>query len=272
MNCAVPACRLSLLVVLGLLDAACGSIPSTQPPAEQRPVSLPKAESVAITNATLIDVTTGARQAGMTVVSKAGQIMKSAGAFLSHAGPRRWTGTGRFLIPGLWDMHAHHQATGTESLDLYLANGVVGTRDMGSDLEFILGSETVSTAVSCPGPRSSPRAPFSTRLHRIGRSGAGWPTPRRPAGVDFIQVHERTPRDAYFAIAEEAAKLGLPFAGHVPASVTVEEAARSGIESIEHLANFRVFLECWGRSPIDQRGARLCSTHLLPKESGRRRR
>jgi len=57
-------------------------------------------------------------------------------------------------------------------------------------------------------------------------------------------VHDHTPREAYFAIAAEAPRLGLPFAGHVPIEVTVEEAADSGIKSIEHLANFRVFTEC----------------------------
>ena len=63
-------------------------------------------------------------------------------------------------------------------------------------------------------------------------------------GVDFIKVHDGTPREAFFAIADEAPRLGLSFAGHVPAAVTVEEAADAGIKSIEHFANFRVFNDC----------------------------
>ena len=46
---------------------------------------------------------------------------------------------GKFLIPGLWDMHAHVERTRESSLQLYVANGVIGIRDMGSDLNFILG-------------------------------------------------------------------------------------------------------------------------------------
>jgi imidazolonepropionase-like amidohydrolase len=63
-------------------------------------------------------------------------------------------------------------------------------------------------------------------------------------GVDFIKVHDQTPRDAFFAIRDEAKLAGLPFAGHVPMSVSVDEATASGMASIEHLANNRVFLEC----------------------------
>ena len=66
-------------------------------------------------------------------------------------------------------------------------------------------------------------------------------------GVDFIKVHDNTPREVFFAIADEAARLGLSFAGHVPRDVSVEEAIESGIRSIEHLANFRVFRECAAR-------------------------
>jgi hypothetical protein len=50
----------------------------------------------------------------------------------------RIDGKGKFLIPGLCDMHAHHQGTGAGSLDLFVAKGVVGTRDMGGDADFIL--------------------------------------------------------------------------------------------------------------------------------------
>ena len=65
-------------------------------------------------------------------------------------------------------------------------------------------------------------------------------------GVDFIKVHDHTPREAFFAIAAEAPKVGSTFAGHVPMDVTIDEAAGSGMKSIEHLANFRVFGDCSG--------------------------
>jgi hypothetical protein len=55
---------------------------------------------------------------------------------------------------------------------------------------------------------------------------------------------DHTPREAFFAIAQEAPRLGLRFAGHVPIGVKVEETAEAGIRSIEHLSNYDVFVEC----------------------------
>ena len=49
----------------------------------------------------------------------------------------------------------------------------------------------------------------------------------KAAGVDFFKVHDHTPRDVYFAIAQEAPRLGLTFAGHVPQGVTIAEAAEA---------------------------------------------
>jgi len=68
-------------------------------------------------------------------------------------GVRVVDGKGQFLIPGLWDMHTHLQAVGDASLLLYIANGVTGIRDMGSDLDFILPlrEKTISCAVPTSG-------------------------------------------------------------------------------------------------------------------------
>ena len=76
----------------------------------------------------------------------------------------------------------------------------------------------------------------------------------KASGVDFLKVHDERPRDAYFAIAGEAKSHGLAFAGHVPRTVTVAEAAEAGQASIEHLANFRVFIECSGDNPYRPEG------------------
>ena len=65
-------------------------------------------------------------------------------------------------------------------------------------------------------------------------------------GVDLVKVHDRTPPEAYQAIAEEARRLGLPFAGHLPRGITFEAAAAAGQRSIEHLAGLRMFNQCSG--------------------------
>ncbi len=64
-------------------------------------------------------------------------------------------------------------------------------------------------------------------------------------------MHDHTPRDAFFAIADETRKVGLPFAGHVPLAVKVTEAAASGMRSIEHLSNYEVFGECSDKEIYD---------------------
>jgi len=142
MNCTAAARRLSIPAVLALLvsacGAACGNAPAAEVVAEQRTVSARPEDSVAITNVTLVDVVSGSRHTATTVVTKAGEIADIGRAISVPPGAVRVDGTGKFLIPGLWDMHSHNQASGAELLDLFLANGVVGTRDMGSDLEFIL--------------------------------------------------------------------------------------------------------------------------------------
>nr|MBA3271859.1 hypothetical protein [Acidobacteriota bacterium] len=122
--------------VLALLVAGCRS--ESAPDVVREPRTASRLEgSIAITNVTLVDVVSGAPQRATTVVTKAGEIAAIGPSISVPPGAVRVDGTGKFLIPGLWDMHAHQEMTGMESLDLHLANGVVGTRDMGSDAEFI---------------------------------------------------------------------------------------------------------------------------------------
>ena len=247
-----------ITIILCLCLAACENVATTQPIQEESRVGRQRNDAIAITNVTLIDVASGARQTAMTVLTKAGQISNVGRALSVPEGTARVDGTGKFLIPGLWDMHAHHQATGRDSLDLYLANGVVGTRDMGSDVEFILPlrdridrGELLGPEIVAAGPildDAPPDWPFRRRVSNAQDAREAVRDLKRH-GVDFIKVHDHTPRDAYFAIADEARKVGLPFAGHVPIGVTVEEAPDSGIKSIEHLANFRVFRDCSGNEP-----------------------
>jgi hypothetical protein len=241
-----------VISVLGLLAAAGASALFAQGrgPAD-----------IAITNATVIDVVAGSHQTGVTVVTKGGQIAGIGPRLSVPQGAVRVDGTGKYLIPGLWDMHSHNQASGVESLDLHLALGVVGTRDMGSDLAFILPLRDRIRRGETRGPEIVASGPM------LDNAPANWPYRRRVTnaqeardavrdlkkqGVDCIKVHNNTPRDVFFDIAEEAPKLGLTFAGHIPLAVTIDEGASSGIKSIEHLSESRVFRECAGRTqPYD---------------------
>jgi imidazolonepropionase-like amidohydrolase len=234
----VIARAIQLIPVLALVSwAAAGAQPNT----------------LAITGTTVIDVATGGLRQNTTVVIRSNVIAAVGERLQVPAGSTVVDGRGKFLIPGLWDMHAHHEGTGEASLSLFVANGVTGTRDMGSALDFILplrqrvsSGQVLGPAIVAAGPilDDAPAAwPFRLRV-RTAQEARQTVQMLKRRGVDFVKVHDHTPRDAYFAIADEAKRQGLPFAGHVPPAVTIAEAVEAGQKSIEHLANFRVFTEC----------------------------
>ena len=113
---------------------------------------------VALIGVTVIDVETGARRTGVTVLTQGDRIAALGPQIAIPKGASRVSGKGKFLIPGLWDMHSHHQGTGEESLDLFIAKGIVGTRDMGGDADLFCRCESVSGRARCSARRSSPRA------------------------------------------------------------------------------------------------------------------
>ena len=115
---------------------------------------------VAITHVSVIDTTGGSVQADQTVVIKDGRIVavgKSADASVP-AGAEIVDGSAKFLIPGLWDMHAHiaaaNRAGAQEYLNLYLANGITGVREMHAFFpDLIFGLRNDIEAGRLAGPR-----------------------------------------------------------------------------------------------------------------------
>ena len=216
--------------------------------------SSPGAQSrrIVITNVTVIDTVSARALANHTVIVDNDRIVTVAPNGSVPAGAQRIDGRGKFLIPGLWDMHAHHQLTGEESLPVFVAAGVTGTRDMGGDLEAILSlrartasGELLGPTIVAAGPILDNRPAFPFRLTvRNADEGRTAVVTLKQRGVDLIKVHDGTPPDAYFAIADEARRQGLPVAGHLPRGVTLEEAVAAGQRSIEHLAGLRLLNSC----------------------------
>lgn len=214
-----------------------------------------QANGFAITNVNVIDVASGEVLPRRTVTINGDRI-----SAITPAAPARTLtvvdGTGKFLIPGLWDMHAHIQGNAKAWLPLYVANGVTGIRDMGADLDFILGIREATASGRTLGPRIIAAGPilddapadwpFRMRVRNADEGRAAVQLLKR-RGVDLIKVHNYTPRDAFFAIAEEARKQNLPVAGHVPLKVTIQEGVDAGMVSIEHLSeDGRVWKACSG--------------------------
>lgn len=219
--------------ILAILFQLAGSL------AQQPAVS----ESIVITNVTLIDATGAPPQAGMTLTIRDGRIVaigKSAGsaAKVTHA----VDGRGKFVIPGLWDMHVHLSWTTPSALPVLTANGVTSVRDMGGHLTQIDDWRTKVAAGLLTGPRILRAGPtlngqqFNPIQMVVGtpEETRGVVRTLKQVGVDFLKVHRRMPRDSYFALMEEAKKQGLAVAGHIPMTVTPEEASNAGQASLEH--------------------------------------
>lgn len=219
--------------------------------AMQKPTAGQKA--LAITHITIIDVTGGQPQNDMTVIIEGGHIVAvgKSKRLRTRKGVQEVDATGKFLIPGLWDMHTH---IGDDDFDkrtylpLFLANGVTGIRIMwGSPAHHLWRKEIESGTTSGPrmviasrvidGPKSFLSGAVVVRNEAEAREAV---RQAKQEGADFVKVHDEVPRDAYFALADEARRLGLPVEGHVPKSITAAESSVAGQKSIEHLTGLPV--------------------------------
>jgi len=214
--------------------------------------SLEARGSIAITNVTVIDTAGGPAKPNMTVVIEGDRIAAVGATAVTKVskGARVLDGTGKFLIPGLWDMHIHTffgdwVPGGKEvTLPLFIANGITGVRDMGSDLEPILAArrDVASGALLGPrmiisgpmldGPKSQFPAAIAIATPEDGRRAV---VMLKGRGVDFIKIQSYVPREAYFAIADECHRQNIAFEGHVPDAIRASEAADAGQKSFEHL-------------------------------------
>ena len=216
---------------------------------------------VAITHVTLIDTEAGSARRDVTVVISGDRIatVRDAKSIEAPDGAQIIDGRGKFLIPGLWDMHVHMYATPdmnpadgsarTFFAPRFVANGVTGVRSMFDRLTAIEELRTAAVA-----PRIVTAGPMLDGPHPFWPGAIACETPEqgraavrklKREGVDFIKVYSLLSPDAYLAIADESKKAGLPFAGHVPNSMTVTEASDAGQASVEHLLG--VFAACSSR-------------------------
>jgi len=209
------------------------------------------APTLTITNATVIDVSNGALRRGQTIVVDGNHIVRvGLPSTAVAAGGQVVDVKGMYVIPGLWDMHTHAYFGWSRDfgdsyvLPMFIANGVTGIRDMGSDLDSVLQARNLVAAHRLTGPRmvvsgpmlDGPRVTFAASI-AIATQDDGRKAVRllKSKGVDFIKIQSGVPRDAYPAIADEAKKQGLPFDGHVPDAIRASEAIAAGQRTFEHL-------------------------------------
>lgn len=193
----------------------------------------------------------------MTVVITGNRItaLGKTGAVSTPQNARIVDATGKFLIPGLWDMHSHVlpflNSFPNTFFPLFVANGVTSVRDMHSEPEALTrvneetatgrmtGPRIVAASLIVDGPKPLWSSSISVNSADEGRRAV---ISLKRRGATFVKIYSLIPRESFFAIADEAKKQGITFAGHVPISVTAAEASDAGQKSIEHLLG--VFLGC----------------------------
>ncbi len=204
---------------------------------------------VAVTHVTLIDPTSGTAKRDMTIVADGHRITQVAASssVTTPAGARVVDGRGKFVIPGLWDMHVHLTVPGGRGLlGLYVAHGVTGVRDVADDLAELRGWQRSISRGELDGPRIVMSGPYLEGMNvpiphltvrNVDDAVRGVDSLVR-LGVDFIKIHNGLPPDAFFAALRQAKTRGLAVVAHVNVPVTPLQAADSGVRSLEHLYGF----------------------------------
>ncbi len=178
-------------------------------------------------------------------------------------------GSGKYLIPGLWDMHTHlinEPYARKVFYPLFITNGITGVRVMAADCfepcdepnmtiaqhrglqneikqGKLLGPKSILASYYINGSLSGVSTVLQPRTEEHGRELANLLKERE---VDFIKIYDELTPEAYYGISDESNKLKIDFAGHVPLSIKSSEASNSGQKSIEHCCDFNLFIECSG--------------------------
>ena len=218
--------------------------------------SVPRSSALVFLHVTTINPGSSSVADDRAVVIRNGRITEVAGAagYLPPDSAQVVDGTGKFLIPGLWDMHVHSAfgdwfPRGREViLPLFIANGVTGVRDMGGDLPVLLEWRKQIAAGEIPGPRMAVSGPMLDG-YLPGKNRTRFPssipvtTPAeavkavdslKAQGAEFIKVQSVLTRPIYAAAAREAHRQNLPLVGHIPDHIKITEAVTLGQKSIEH--------------------------------------
>ena len=219
-----------------------------------------------IRNVAVIDVETGTVRNGQNVVLRDGRIASVGPIAASQASDSLIVidGTGKYLMPGLWDMHTHSLKLSSQYMHpLFIANGVTGVRDMWGCMSeqdsFIACIDDRKRWNEALKDRSSlsPRYVLQSgfQINDGNEVPDGFPqffkarnvgevhqlvTFYRQAGMDFLKTYSKLSPVAYRALADEARKQGVMLAGHRPVRVSLEDVLAAGQRSIEHP---RVFIE-----------------------------
>ncbi|HUH12942.1 MAG TPA: amidohydrolase family protein, partial [Longimicrobiales bacterium] len=240
-----------------------------------------------VRGATVVDGTGAAPRPNTSVLVEGGLITRVGpdGSFPVPRDARMLDATGRWLTPGLWDMHVHLGNAGASALPLFVGSGVTSVRDMGSDPAWVLGlrrevesGARVGPHIVTPGPMleapaTLERMAAQQTLEPWRRTRVAVPGPEAAAaivdsvaslGIDFIKIRESADLDTYRSVVAAARARGLLVAGHAPFGMDPREGARLGLATFEH-ASYPYPLDTVPRARAEVlRGVREGGTAIVP--------
>ena len=207
---------------------------------------------VLIQHANVIDVNTGEVSGEMSIGIRNDSIVYLGNGNSNFSASQTIDATGKYVIPGLWDMHVHFRGgdeligENRNLLPLFVANGITGVREAGGDMtteifkwraEMENGS-LIGPMIYTSGPKlDGPRATWAGSIPVVTKEDAVIAIDSlEQMNVDFIKLYDsRVTREAYIWILEEAERRGIRTSGHMPFTVMLEEAVTAGLGSVEHL-------------------------------------
>jgi len=209
-------------------------------------------EVIAIVDTTVVPMDRPGELAHHTVVIRDGKVSEVGpkDTIAVPKGARTIDGSGKWLIPGLADMHVH--TFDPRELEMFVAMGVTNIRIMWGSPAAVgirdavaAGDEIVAPTIFTAGPivdGNPPVWPGSDAVDTAEQAVAEV-VAQKATGYDFIKVYNKLSHDAYAAIVSEGAKNGLPVMGHVPASVGLAGALEAHQRTIEHLDGYAMFAQ-----------------------------
>lgn len=232
-----------LLCLLALALTGCASLE----------LQTDKRASLAFTDVNVVDVVRGRIVPHRNVIVDNGRIVWVGSTSAGRPQARQLVdGRGKYLIPGLWDMHVHlfrHNPRGQNDRNwfpLFVANGVTGVRDMFENLDDLpitaqwrrelaagrVGPRIIAAGVLIDG--EPPQWKGSLTVHTTDQARE-LVRAAKSHGADFIKAYDRLRPDLFRALGEQARQSRMGFAGHVPFSMRALEAAAAGLQSLEHM-------------------------------------
>jgi imidazolonepropionase-like amidohydrolase len=244
-----------LAVAVAGVASGCGT--TVHSPGSERTID----RTLAIEHVTVVDVASGTLLPEQTVIVSGSRIV-AVGPTAQVARPARASvvdGRGRYLIPGLWDMHGHLWSTYNESVvaPLFVANGVTGVREMWTDWQpdsllpsglnelgeahrlrtairegRVVGPRLLFAGAPLDGPPGTEEGVIVVRTAEEARAAVDAQATR---GVDIVVVYQLLGREAFLAAAARASERGLRLGGFKPEAVSRDDAAAAGMRSYESL-------------------------------------